>query len=87
LVRLLERHRNSDVERRGRRGASAGIWWASVTLFTVEYGDAVLRRLPSRVVTITWMFTGVLFVAAPSLPRASPAPPTRRPGTSLALRR
>ena len=63
VVWLLERRRNDQFARPGWRGVFSGIWWASVTLFTVGYGDAVPRRLVSRVVTIVWMFAGVLLVA------------------------
>jgi polar amino acid transport system substrate-binding protein len=63
VVWLLERHRNPDFQERGWRGAFHAIWWASVTLFTVGYGDAVPRRAASRAITILWMFGGVLLVA------------------------
>ena len=44
-------------------GAFHGVWWASVTLFTVGYGDAVPRRATSRLISMRWMLCGVLLVA------------------------
>ena len=63
VVWLLERHRNPDFETSGWRGAFHGVWWASVTLFTVGYGDAVPRRATSRLISMFWMLCGVLLVA------------------------
>ena len=57
------RHGNEAFADSGVRGAFDGIWWATVTLFTIGYGDKVPRRGVSRVVTMVWMFVGVLMVA------------------------
>jgi voltage-gated potassium channel Kch len=35
------------------------VWWATVTLFTIGYGDKVSSRFFSRIVTMMWMFVGV----------------------------
>jgi polar amino acid transport system substrate-binding protein len=63
VVWVIERRRNPDFQERGLRGIFHAIWWASVTLFTVGYGDAVPRRGASRAITILWMLGGVLLVA------------------------
>ncbi len=63
-ISVLERRRgNPEFTETGIRGVFDGIWWATVTLFTIGYGDKVPRRVASRVITIVWMFAGVLLVA------------------------
>ncbi|MBU3701393.1 MAG: transporter substrate-binding domain-containing protein [Acidimicrobiia bacterium] len=57
------RHGNEAFADSGVRGAFDGIWWATVTLFTIGYGDKVPHRGVSRIVTMAWMFVGVLMVA------------------------
>lgn len=64
FVWAWERRRGNDhFANRGITGAFDGIWWATVTLFTIGYGDKVPHHVVSRVVTILWMFLGVLLVA------------------------
>ncbi len=63
LIWLLERRRNEHFGERGWSGFFDGIWWATVTLFTIGYGDKVPSRVASRIVTIFWMLFGVLLVA------------------------
>ena len=60
---LLERRRNPDFAGGGWRGAFEGVWWATVTLFTIGYGDKVPKRGLSRLIAMVWMFAGVLMVA------------------------
>lgn len=60
---LLERRRNEHFGERGWSGFFDGIWWATVTLFTIGYGDKVPSRVASRIATIFWMLFGVLLVA------------------------
>lgn len=57
------RHGNDHFTNPGAHGIFDGIWWATVTLFTIGYGDKVPHKVVSRIVTIIWMFTGVLMVA------------------------
>jgi len=57
------RHGNEHFTNSGSRGIFDGIWWATVTLFTIGYGDKVPSRFLSRIVTMMWMFVGVLMVA------------------------
>lgn len=63
VIWLLERRDNDHFGDRGWTGFFDGIWWATVTLFTIGYGDKVPSRVASRVVTIFWMLFGVLLVA------------------------
>lgn len=57
------RHGNDHFTNPGAHGIFDGIWWATVTLFTIGYGDKVPHKVVSRIVTMVWMFVGVLMVA------------------------
>ena len=57
------RHGNDHFTNPGAHGIFDGIWWATVTLFTIGYGDKVPHKVVSRIVTMIWMFVGVLMVA------------------------
>lgn len=57
------RHGNDHFTNPGAHGIFDGIWWATVTLFTIGYGDKVPHKVVSRLVTMVWMFIGVLMVA------------------------
>lgn len=64
IVWLWERrHGNEEFTASGIHGALDGIWWATVTLFTIGYGDKVPHKKLSRFITMGWMFVGVLMVA------------------------
>lgn len=62
LVWLLERRANPDQFRRGPAGMFDGVWWASVTMTTVGYGDTAPRSVPARMVAMFWMFSCVILV-------------------------
>ena len=57
------RHGNDHFTNEGAHGIFDGIWWATVTLFTIGYGDKVPHKVLSRIVTMAWMFVGVMMVA------------------------
>jgi len=57
------RHGNDHFTQEGAHGIFDGIWWATVTLFTIGYGDKVPHKVVSRLVSMAWMFVGVLMVA------------------------
>ena len=63
IVWLFEMKKNPEFPRDPIRGISQGIWWASVTMTTVGYGDAVPRSLAGRLLGATWMFLGVLMIS------------------------
>lgn len=62
-VWMIERRSNPDFEGDGVDGVFSGIWWATVTLFTIGYGDQVPRRTASRLLAMVWMLIGVLAIA------------------------
>ncbi|GAB7081771.1 transporter substrate-binding domain-containing protein [Megalodesulfovibrio paquesii] len=63
VVWLLERKANPEQFRQGLTGVIDGVWWASVTMTTVGYGDTAPKSTPARVVALLWMFTCVILVA------------------------
>jgi polar amino acid transport system substrate-binding protein len=63
LVWLIERRHNDDFHDRAHLGVWDGMWWAVVTLMTVGYGDRVPRSPAGRILSITWMVIGVIFIA------------------------
>jgi ABC-type amino acid transport substrate-binding protein len=63
LVWLSERRGNPDFPEKYLPGVWAGIWWASVTVTTVGYGDLKVRRVLGRLLGIVWMFFGLFLLA------------------------
>ncbi len=63
LVWLFERGDNPDFPREYLPGVWAGIWWASVSVTTVGYGDLKVRRVLGRMLGIVWMFFGLVLIA------------------------
>jgi ABC-type amino acid transport substrate-binding protein len=63
LVWLAERRGNPDFPKAYLPGVWAGIWWASVTVTTVGYGDVKVRRVLGRILGIVWMFFGLFLLA------------------------
>jgi ABC-type amino acid transport substrate-binding protein len=63
LVWLSERKGNPDFPKEYLPGLWAGIWWASVTVTTVGYGDLRVRRGLGRILGIVWMFFGLFLIA------------------------
>lgn len=63
VIWLVERKQNPDFPQDYLHGIWEGIWWASVTVTTVGYGDKYPRRRIGRVVGIIWMFTGLFLIA------------------------
>lgn len=63
IVWLVERTTNDDFPQTYFRGIWEGIWWASVTVTTVGYGDRTLKGVLGRLLGIFWMFSGILLIA------------------------
>lgn len=64
LVWLFERKSNATIFEKGiAKGVGAGIWWASVTMTTVGYGDKAPKTIGGRIVAIAWMFCSIVMIS------------------------
>ncbi len=60
---LLERRKNKDFSK-GIKGIFDGIWWTSVTMTTVGYGDKIPRSFAGRVIALLWMFSSIIIISS-----------------------
>lgn len=61
---LIESRENPDhFPRSYREGLLEGLWWASVTMTTVGYGDRTPRGVWGRLLGVVWMFAAILIIA------------------------
>lgn len=61
---LAERRRNPEhFGGKVRHGIGAGLWWSSVTLTGVGYGDTVPRTTTGRIIAIAWMLISLVLIA------------------------
>ena len=63
LVWLLERKTNEQFPHDPVRGIGAGLWWSSVTMTTVGYGDKAPVTLAGRLVGLIWMFASIIIIS------------------------
>ena len=63
LIWLVERRSNPDFPKSYLRGVWDSIWYTTVTLTTVGYGDRTARTTAGRVIALVWMFTSLFLVA------------------------
>lgn len=63
LVWWFERRRNSQFPEQPLPGIGAGLWWSSVTMTTVGYGDKAPATFGGRAVALVWMFASVMLVS------------------------
>lgn len=65
LVWFFERKENADeFSDDPAKGLGSGFWWAAVTMTTVGYGDKSPRSRGGRIVSLIWMFTGVIIISS-----------------------
>ncbi len=64
VVWAVERRRNPEHFRPGRRGLGDGLWWSAVTMTSVGYGDKTPKTLLGRSVALVWMFVSVALLAS-----------------------
>ncbi len=62
-VWLFEKKRNSAQFRKGLNGVGDGIWWSAVTMSTVGYGDKSPITAWGRLLSVVWIFTGVIIIS------------------------
>ncbi|MBV7338109.1 transporter substrate-binding domain-containing protein [Chloroflexi bacterium TSY] len=63
IIWLCERHVNPGFPRGYFSGLWASIWWASVTVTTVGYGDKIPLGRSGRAFALVWMFVGLFLIA------------------------
>ncbi len=65
LIWLLERRSNPDDFGGGAlKGIGAGFWFSAVTMTTVGYGDKAPKSLGGRILTLFWMFAGLILASS-----------------------
>jgi len=65
LVWFFERKRNPE-QFGGKTASGIGnaFWWSAVTMTTVGYGDKAPKTMGGRVISIIWMFTGIIVISS-----------------------
>ena len=64
VIWLVESRENPEhFPRRYVEGIAEGLWWASVTMTTVGYGDRTPRGRWGRLLGVVWMFVAILIIA------------------------
>lgn len=61
---LVERKHNKFQFRPGVLGLFDGIWWSTVTMTTVGYGDKAPKTNTGKAIAIIWMFTAVVIISS-----------------------
>lgn len=65
IIWLIERRRNPEqFPQDYLHGVWQGIWWASVTVTTVGYGDKTPVSVLGRIFGLLWMFAGLFIIAS-----------------------
>ena len=62
LIWFAERWRNTDFSKI-YHGIFTGLWFATVTVTTVGYGDIAPKSVIGKLLTMTWMVSGIIFTA------------------------
>jgi len=60
---FMERSDKDNKDENPIKGINNGIWWATVTMTTVGYGDITPKTFGGKVVAIIWMFVSMFLVA------------------------
>lgn len=60
---VVENKKNPGQFRPGVHGVGDGIWWSAVTMTTVGYGDKSPITAWGRIISVVWMFTGVIIIS------------------------
>jgi ABC-type amino acid transport substrate-binding protein len=64
IVWLSERKRNPEhFGGNTIQGVGSGVWFSAVTMTTVGYGDKHAKTIGGRIVSLIWMFIGVILVS------------------------
>ena len=64
LVWWIEKKNNNKDFRHGIDGILDGIWWSTVTITTVGYGDKTPKTTTGRIISMIWMFAAVSLISS-----------------------
>ena len=64
LVWYVESRGGNEHFRKGFKGIWDGIWWSSVTVTTVGYGDKAPISRMGKVFALMWMFIALIFISS-----------------------
>jgi ABC-type amino acid transport substrate-binding protein len=64
VVWLFERKRNPEhFGGNTIQGIGSGFWFSAVTMTTIGYGDKLPKTIGGRIVSLIWMFSGLILVS------------------------
>ena len=63
IIWWIEHYHNPAFSPNYWQGLWDAIWWSTVTVTTVGYGDKVPRSPLGRVITVIWMFVGIFLIS------------------------
>lgn len=64
FVWLFERKKNKSEFGDGiTKGLGSSFWWAAVTMTTVGYGDKSPKTVGGRIISLIWMFAGLIMIS------------------------
>ncbi|GAA4851270.1 ion channel [Algivirga pacifica] len=64
VVWWVEKKYNKEDFRDGIYGIMDGVWWSTVTITTVGYGDKTPKTTLGRVISMIWMFAAISLVSS-----------------------
>ncbi|NLR90530.1 MULTISPECIES: transporter substrate-binding domain-containing protein [Flammeovirga] len=64
LVWWVEKKYNAKDFRDGIEGIMDGIWWSTVTITTVGYGDKTPKTTLGRAISMVWMFIAISLISS-----------------------
>lgn len=64
IVWFVERQYNPTDFRDGIYGVMDGIWWSTVTITTVGYGDKTPKTTVGKIISMVWMFAAISLISS-----------------------
>ncbi len=64
IVWLVEKQYNPTDFRDGIYGVMDGIWWSTVTITTVGYGDKTPKTTLGKMISMLWMFAAISLISS-----------------------